>query len=451
MKIRHQQQQLEQGSVLAITLIICAILSILMGSYLHMIQTQRFSVARSQGWNQALVVSEAGVEEAMALLNSGVKAPNFAIFPWTSAGGGVFKSPTNRTEKHFGDSYYEVIITNGFAGTHPMILSKGRVPGPIGSPLLIRTILVETKPRSTFPVKSPMIVRQSFNANGNNVATDSFDSTAGAYDPKTAGTNGDVVTLTTNANAVIIGNGNIKGSVRTPPGGIQGVTATIGMNGSVGDANWVDGGHYGFEPGHFRDDFILSEFPDVTLPNVGSWFSPVGGIAPDGLSYDYLLVGKNYQVGTLSGSIYVGLTNTVLYVTGNISIGSGGNKKGWAPPQIHIGPGASLTIYMAGASTSIGGNGLVNDTQEAKNFQYYGLPTNTRIDITGNGAFYGTIYAPQADFNLKGSGKTTGDDFTGASITKTTTMAGNFRFHYDEALGLLTTLAGYDAISWKEM
>jgi hypothetical protein len=213
----------------------------------------------------------------------------------------------------------------------------------------------------------------------------------------------------------------------------------------------VDGGHYGFEPGHFRDDFILSEFPDVTLPNVGSWFSPVGGIAPDGLSYDYLLVGKNYQVGTLSGSIYVGLTNTVLYVTGNISIGSGGNKKGWAPPQIHIGPGASLTIYMAGASTSIGGNGLVNDTQEAKNFQYYGLPTNTRIDITGNGAFYGTIYAPQADFNLKGSGKTTGDDFTGASITKTTTMAGNFRFHYDEALGLLTTLAGYDAISWKEM
>jgi hypothetical protein len=30
-------------------------------------------------------------------------------------------------------------------------------------------------------------------------------------------------------------------------------------------------------------------------------------------------------------------------------------------------------------------------------------------------------------------------------------MAGNFRFHYDEALGLLTTLAGYDAISWKEM
>jgi hypothetical protein len=296
-----------------------------------------------------------------------------------------------------------------------------------------------------------MIVKQGFNSNGNNVSTDSFDSTAGAYNPSMAGTNGDVVTLTTNANSVVIGNGNIKGSVRTPPGGAQGVTATIGSNGSVGDAAWVTGGNYGFQSGHFRDDFTLNEFPDAKLPNVTPWFSPGGGKAPDGLNYDYLLVGQNYQVATLSGSVYVGLPNTVLYVTSSINIGSGGNKKGWALPQIHIGPGASLTIYMPGATTSIGGSGLVNDSKEAKNFQYYGLPTNTKIDITGNGAFYGTIYAPQADLNLKGSGNSTVDDFTGASITKTTTMTGNFRFHYDEALSLLTTLSGYDAVSWKEL
>jgi hypothetical protein len=30
-------------------------------------------------------------------------------------------------------------------------------------------------------------------------------------------------------------------------------------------------------------------------------------------------------------------------------------------------------------------------------------------------------------------------------------MTGNFRFHYDEALSLLTTLNGYDAVSWKEL
>jgi len=131
--------------------------------------------------------------------------------------------------------------------------------------------------------------------------------------------------------------------------------------------------------------------------------------------------------------------------------GNDGGGNGNAPPQIHIGPGASLSIYMAGATASISGNGLVNDTAKARNFQYYGLPTNTRLDLTGNGAFYGTIYAPQADFNLKGSGNNSTDDFTGASITKNTTMTGNFNFHYDDSLASLTTLGGYDVASWREL
>jgi hypothetical protein len=147
----------------------------------------------------------------------------------------------------------------------------------------------------------------------------------------------------------------------------------------------------------------------------------------------------------------VGKPNTVLYVTGSINISGGTAKKGFAPAEIHIAPGASLTIYMGGATTSISGNGLVNDTGVAGNFAYYGLPSNTTISITGNGAFFGTIYAPEADLNLKGSGKTSVDDFTGASITKTTTMTGNFNFHYDESLIHVSTLGGYDATAWTEL
>src|SRR6185503_5824011 len=140
------------------------------------------------------------------------------------------------------------------------------------------------------------------------------------------------------------------------------------------------------------------------------------------------------------------------YVTSSINISGGGSgNQNNAPPQIHIAPGASLTIYMAGASTTIAGNGVVNDTAQAKNFAYYGLPGNTTINITGNGAFYGTIYAPQADLNLKGSGNSSVEDFTGASVTKSTKMTGNFNFHYDEDLIRLTTLGGYDVTSWAEM
>ena len=158
---------------------------------------------------------------------------------------------------------------------------------------------------------------------------------------------------------------------------------------------------------------------------------------------------SNYKLPSVNGSIYVSKPNTVLYVTGNVSIGTGGG--GNAPPQIYIAPGASLTLYVAGSTTSISGQGIVNATGEAKNFQYYGLPTNTSIDITGNGAFYGTIYAPQADLNLKGSGNSSYEDFTGSSITKTTKMTGNFKFHYDESLIYLSTIGGYDAISWDEL
>ncbi len=457
MKIRISTQQTNQGSAIAVTFMTCIVLGLLMGSYLYLVQGQRQSVARSQSWNQAIVVAEAGVDEAMALMNSGVVGTNFAVFPWKNAGGGNF---TNRpTPSQFTNSYYSVTINT--SGTNPVITSTSYVPAPISKTLLSRTVRVQTRPRPTFPVKGPMIVKQTYNANGNNVNSDSFDSTLGSYNPATAGTNGDIVSLLTNVNSVVIGNGKVNGTVRTPPGGTSGssgTTATIGSNGKVGDTTWINGSSYGFEPGHFKDDFTLSDFPDASAPNPPVWYSPTGGNGSDGLTYTYSLGSQGaYMLGTtgvpadLTGSVYVGYSNTVLYVTGNVSIGGNSGGKKNAPPEIHIAPGASLTLYVGGTSTSIAGNGVVNDTDLARNFQYYGLPNNTSISITGNGAFYGTIYAPEADFSLKGSGNSTADDFTGSSITKTTTMTGNFNFHYDDSLGYLTTLGGYDATSWEEL
>src|SRR5689334_22362160 len=106
MKIRRNELAGVQGSTLAVTLILCTILATVFGSYFCMIQSQHVCVARSQYWNEAMTVAEGGVEEAMALLNSGVQAPNFAIFPWTSSGSGTFQNDTNRPACKFGSSYY---------------------------------------------------------------------------------------------------------------------------------------------------------------------------------------------------------------------------------------------------------------------------------------------------------------------------------------------------------
>jgi hypothetical protein len=96
MKIRIDRQQTKQGSALAVTLLTCGILGLLMGSYLYLVQGQRQSAARSQNWNYAIVVAEAGIDEALGLMNSGVVGGNFAVFPWKDASGGNKTSFTNR-------------------------------------------------------------------------------------------------------------------------------------------------------------------------------------------------------------------------------------------------------------------------------------------------------------------------------------------------------------------
>src|SRR5215212_3859216 len=74
-----------RGSALTVTLLTCAILGLGLVASLSLIGSQETLIGRSQNWNQAIVVAEGGVEEAMALLNSGVQSPNFAVFPWTSS------------------------------------------------------------------------------------------------------------------------------------------------------------------------------------------------------------------------------------------------------------------------------------------------------------------------------------------------------------------------------
>ena len=117
---------------------------------------------------------------------------------------------------------------------------------------------------------------------------------------------------------------------------------------------------------------------------------------------------------------------------------------------IRIAPvGASLKYYMVGASFRIKGLGVANESGNAANFSYYGLPSNTSVDFGGNAAFTGAIYAPQADYSLGGGGNDT-IDFIGASVSKTVTMNGKFQFHYDENLARVAGHRGFIPTNWVE-
>jgi hypothetical protein len=240
-----------------------------------------------------------------------------------------------------------------------------------------------------------------------------------------------------------IGNAIIRGRLATGPKG----TISIGPNGSVGSRAWVDGGNKGLQPGYFTDDMNVS-FPPVGTPFSSGYFAPGSGNW-NGTNYDYLLSGGKYLSSSFSassGTVMVSGDN-VWWCTGDFKLS--GNA------QIIIAPGASLKLYVgqttgSGVSADISGNGVVNSTGQATNFIYYGLSSNTDLKYSGNAAFVGAVYAPNAAFTMGGGGNNT-YDFVGASVTSTATLNGHFNFHYDEALGRFGPSRGYIIASWNEI
>src|SRR6185295_10703120 len=104
----------------------------------------------------------------------------------------------NKTKLLFEQSYYTVVI-NKTDPLHPVITATGFVPVPYTTQVVSRAVQVTTNPKPAFPIKAPMIVVNSFTANGYNIATDSFDSTnlvlfpGGIYNSTNAMDKGDIV------------------------------------------------------------------------------------------------------------------------------------------------------------------------------------------------------------------------------------------------------------------
>jgi hypothetical protein len=220
-------------------------------------------------------------------------------------------------------------------------------------------------------------------------------------------------------------------------------TVNVGPNGSVGSSSWVNAGNHGIQPGYFTDDMNVT-FNDVTAPFNGGAAYPDDGTV-GGTDYTYVLGNDNYQMASLSlggdtkKMIVTG--NAVLYVTGDVSMSG--------KASITIAPGATLKMYVGG-SAALNGNGIINQAQYATNFMYYGLPSNTSLSLSGNGTFKGVIYAPSAAFTLNGGGSDV-QDFLGASVTKSVTMNGHFKFHYDEALIGFGGGGKFIVTSWNEI
>jgi hypothetical protein len=120
--------------------------------------------------------------------------------------------------------------------------------------------------------------------------------------------------------------------------------------------------------------------------------------------------------------------NANLYVGPNSGINLNGGNDGiwlWPNATFNLYANTTHTVYLSGNGVQSLGSG----TQ----FHYWGTTNNTSLGYGGNSAFRGTFYAPNADFALTGSSSNV-VDFSGAIISKTCTVYGSYRFHYDENL-----------------
>lgn len=503
----------QAGSTLMVTVFVTGIIGFLLIAYMTFVQNQHRATARSQSWNAAVPVIEAGIEEALAHLNAnGLTGGNLASDGWTHSSG-IYS-----VTRAIGDGTYTVRISNwasGGSNNAPVIESYGYVALPVsvasvGGPLLFaatgggnpdlagyikRGVRVTTQ-RDAFFSKG-MVAKTNIDMNGNNIRTDSFDSTNplystnGLYVQSKARDHGDVAVNSSLTNSLNVGNAEIYGRVSTGPGG----TIAIGSQGAVGDAAWHAGNNNGIKGGWSSDDMNVS-FPDVTVPTAtaftpsGGYYAVVSAVSPptstggrivrtnwtttsslpsgvsgtivtngngsnktytyqvynyfmatnsaNGTYYDAVLENGNYALASLNGKILV-LGNATLYVSTSLSVSA-----------LVIEWSRHLDLYSAAPSISLSGNNTANSDATADSFAFWGLPSCESISFSGNASFTGSIYAPNADFTLNGGGNNN-IDFVGASITKSVRLNGHFNFHYDEALATLGPSRGFIVTSWNEI
>jgi hypothetical protein len=414
------------GSALLVTLLIAGLLAVAVGTYLAMTSQGSTNVKRSIGWNAALPLAEAGVEEALSHV---MKNTNSYAFDGWSLTNGAY-----RKQRVLGDGYYSTKISGSPGGT-VSITSTGFGPWRASS-YVARTVKVVAQTPSPF---IPIGLEATNIIFGGSFGADSFDSssplysTGGMYDAAKATA---LVTIATPGQFLSLGGGShIRGYVATGPGG------TVSSSGSsfVGDETYSGPG---IQAGHQTNNFTAT-FPPVPLPDTDNAQTPTSGTV-NGVTYTYVLTGgnnffiTNLDSGAYGKSLYVASNNTTLYVAGNIDL----SKIVFSTNYTGLTNRPSLNLYVAAPSITFTPS-IVGGTPPQ--FWVRCLPSCTSMTLTAGTPFIGVIYAPQVNLRAQGNSA-----LCGAIVAATFQCFGTFDFHYDSSTKNIEA-KDFRILSWAEL
>jgi len=426
--VRHGKE----GSALMTAIIAMFVVSLLVGGYMTLASSEYRLATRSLLIGASFSLAEGGVDLAIDALNdSDTSGWNVSGSTWTREVTGIEITAG-------GTGAIRVVITDATSNT-PTIHSEGIVSGhPSGD---VTKQLQVSLTSGFFPYKNGFDSKNGFVLKGQNVTMDSYNSANGAYSGSNRGSEIRVSTVSIETDAIDIGNANIFGYVAV------GATLAAGQTGSdvidVGKNGTISS--YG-EAQIVQEDRILTDyyasFPNRPAPSVSSgWEFPNSGtITTSGTYY----VDGDWSLGGNSGALAIAPnTDVILVVTGEF------NLTGKA--TLTLNTDATLKLFVEG-DVSIAGNGILNSSNP-ENLEVIGTDTNEgeqTIKINGNGQLSATVYAPNANVELKGGGSS--GRVYGAVVAYDASLVGNSHFSFDEALADVN-LGGtdYEVIQWLEM
>ena len=473
--LTHPPRAALRGNILIVTLVVTGLAGLALIAYLGLVSQQTKVTARSQTYQSAMSVAEAGIEDALAHLNkNGIgSTKDLAAGEWKKSG------TLFTVTRDFGDGYYKVSIA---PGARPIITATGYLPAPLAYAVattgngngngnakangktdtiyLSRTLKVQCRAVGRF--SKAIVARSEVQLNGKNIKIDSFDSYNtnssimttngyGTYNSNKFNANGDVAVMDGFRDTLEIKNAQIWGKVATGPDGNLKTNKSV----SVGDKAWHAAGNKGVQDGWATDDANF-DMPSITPPFTTGTM-PSGGTI-DGTYYDYILTSGKWAInGNLQGKVHVS-GNAQLYVKNDIKFKDGATDD----DGIEFAPGATLALYGNGKEAKFVGKKdkkkavpservAFNEGGNATNFMFYGTDRMELIELAKCDEFVGIIYAPKAEIKLKaGSPKYYRCNVTGALLGFKVKLEKNVTFHYDENIANLEAEA-FVVESWSEV
>jgi hypothetical protein len=245
---------------------------------------------------------------------------------------------------------------------------------------------------------------------GGDIFVDSFDSadpnfsTGGQYDPSKRKSNGDI---RSGSSGSLGGNSKVFGRIWAP-------LFTLSGSSSVGDVNWVLGGHRGVELGYAQPGTSI-QFIDVAAPYSDAP-QPSGGTV--------VIRGVTNSFGGIlgNGDYLLLITNTSVAVTGMARLFAPNGFNG----SVSLAPGARLYMYV-GVGLALNDAGTNAQADFATSLIVYCLPTVTNAYLRGT--FTGIVYAPEANVLVQG-----GMEIFGSIAARAVSTSGNCFIHYDEQI-----------------